>query len=291
MLLCSCTEQRAEDEGAGQMAKSDFYQAPIDAEIISAAEMMAELDAIAANLNITWTGAEVVGAVEPQRTRYARPGQLCGNGVVRKLSDKQVRFIKTLMSERDMSKLVRLPGSEDVENMSLRGARDLIERLLACPELPKAKKAVRPATEKMVSYVTSLLSERECSETVDLNNLSFDDARRLIDMLKSAPRKTVKTIEVELVEAGMYLVDGTVYKVQRAMHGSGNLYAKVLNTETGSFSYAPGAIRQIRAEHRMTLDMAKEFGALYGMCCRCGRTLTDETSIEAGIGPYCAGRL
>lgn len=27
---------------------------------------------------------------------------------------------------------------------------------------------------------------------------------------------------------------------------------------------------------------------LYGVCCRCGRTLTDENSISEGIGPICA---
>ena len=34
---------------------------------------------------------------------------------------------------------------------------------------------------------------------------------------------------------------------------------------------------------RMSLADAKAFGALYGCCCNCGATLTDETSIEAGI--------
>jgi hypothetical protein len=41
----------------------------------------------------------------------------------------------------------------------------------------------------------------------------------------------------------------------------------------------------------MTLDQAKAFGALYGACCNCGKTLTDERSIEAGIGPVCARKF
>ena len=38
----------------------------------------------------------------------------------------------------------------------------------------------------------------------------------------------------------------------------------------------------------MTLEEAKEFGKLYGICCRCAAILTDENSIREGIGPICA---
>jgi len=37
-------------------------------------------------------------------------------------------------------------------------------------------------------------------------------------------------------------------------------------------------------------DAAKLFGRTIGRCCRCGRTLTDEDSRTAGIGPDCAGK-
>lgn len=117
------------------------------------------------------------------------------------------------------------------------------------------------------------------------------------------------------LEAGMYRLDGVVYKVQLAVHGSGHPYAKSLVelnecavcgdqyddehfslTEhefkpTFKFQYHAGAIRKLRPEHRMTLEEAKEFGKLYGTCCVCGRTLTNETSIEEGIGPVCGGRV
>lgn len=54
------------------------------------------------------------------------------------------------------------------------------------------------------------------------------------------------------------------------------------------FRYAPGAMRFIRAEWRMTIEEAKQFGALYGTCIRCGRTLTLEESIERAMGSTCA---
>jgi hypothetical protein len=93
---------------------------------------------------------------------------------------------------------------------------------------------------------------------------------------------------------GMYRKSGTIYKVQKAVHGSGQTYAKrlvqtlVADKKTGKpkwkFEYAPGFVFELRPEHALTIEQAKEFGALYGTCCVCGRTLTNEDSIVAGIG-------
>ena len=102
------------------------------------------------------------------------------------------------------------------------------------------------------------------------------------------------TASAGVTQDGMYRKNGEIFKVQRAVHGSGNLYAKKLTeVEEGvwKFEYAPGAVRRLRATDRMTLEQAKEWGALYGTCCVCGRTLTNETSIEDGIGPVCGGKL
>lgn len=97
------------------------------------------------------------------------------------------------------------------------------------------------------------------------------------------------------IEDGMYVLDGQIYKVQHAVHGSGRQYAKLLViTELGgrgSFEYAPGVVGRIRPEHRMTMEQAREFGALYGMCVRCGRVLTREDSIERMMGEICANKI
>ena len=132
----------------------------------------------------------------------------------------------------------------------------------------------------------------------------FDDSRKAsatIDALKvaarNAPRTAAATEPAAELEDGMYrLPNGDILKVQHAVHGSGRQYAKRLvpPAEFGGkaeFEYAPGAIRTLTADHRMTLEDAKAFGALYGTCCVCGRTLTDEKSIAAGIGPVCGKRV
>lgn len=99
-----------------------------------------------------------------------------------------------------------------------------------------------------------------------------------------------------ITEDGMYMMGDHIFKVQFAVHGSGRLYAKRLvpptaYAEKATFEYAPGIVKQLTPEHKMTLEQAKEFGALYGTCCVCGRTLTNEGSIENGIGPICASKF
>jgi hypothetical protein len=85
-----------------------------------------------------------------------------------------------------------------------------------------------------------------------------------------------------------------ILKVQKAVHASGHLYTKELkqNGTDGDwfFEMLRGGMKSLRTEpdaRKMTLDEAAEFGKLYGICCSCGRTLTNELSIELGIGPIC----
>jgi hypothetical protein len=95
-----------------------------------------------------------------------------------------------------------------------------------------------------------------------------------------------------VTEDGMYVLGGTIYKIQWNLAHT-NLYAKELVIHEGAnatFEYAAGMIKNLHAEDKMTLEQAKEYGHLYGVCCKCGATLTDEKSIEAGIGPICAGK-
>lgn len=141
--------------------------------------------------------------------------------------------------------------------------------------------------------------------------LTMDGAGELIVWLKTLPFSTGVAIPLSesnampvpthpssnVLEDGMYLADGKIYKVQHAVHGSGRQYAKIAIVEANadgsynvSFRYVAGAIAKLSPQHKMSYEQAKEFGALYGTCCRCGRTLTDELSIALGIGPICGER-
>jgi hypothetical protein len=76
--------------------------------------------------------------------------------------------------------------------------------------------------------------------------------------------------------------DGRTARIQTSR--TGNLYALAWDGET--WTYEPGLIAKTTT--RLTLDEAQAHGRETGSCCHCGRTLTNPTSIDAGIGPVCA---
>jgi hypothetical protein len=95
----------------------------------------------------------------------------------------------------------------------------------------------------------------------------------------------------------MWYIGNRIIKVQRAVHGSQHLYTKELFEDAEhnwKFDRLYGGMKELRNApdvRRMTVEEAAEFGKLYGICCRCARTLTDETSIELGIGPICREKI
>lgn len=97
---------------------------------------------------------------------------------------------------------------------------------------------------------------------------------------------------VELRE-GMYRGrNGAPVRVYRAK--AGHLLAQeVVGTEDGGyeFNYLGAAVRFVDPRNRMTLDEAKAFGRQTGYCGICSRELTDPTSVAAGIGPICSGKV
>lgn len=127
--------------------------------------------------------------------------------------------------------------------------------------------------------------------------------------LKTTQERREQRVQ-EPVDEGWYKVDDTIYKVQLAVHGSGRPYAKelvleellqeekielgiadlVATSHRGRWEYAPGAIKRLRPEHKLSIEEAAEYGKLYGVCVRCARTLTKEESIARGMGDVCAGK-
>jgi hypothetical protein len=187
----------------------------------------------------------------------------------------------------------------------------------------------RPVTDKQVAYIKSLLEERDVAPVVMAlvdearvrvmaGKLSSKEATEVISELLASPRKvagqpsgwTRTALPSRELSDGIYVVDGDgdsdIYKVYVAVHGSGQLCVKRLVIDwdgvmgdpdrtiqkKGTFRYMGLAAKHLPAEaRRMSLDEAKQFGAIYGFCVRCGRTLTDEASIAAGIGPICAEQM
>lgn len=166
-------------------------------------------------------------------------------------------------------------------------------------------------TDRQQSYINSLLIRKGAELPGLVEDLTKEEASATIDRLNKmadVPKEKQATLPGVTVEEGMYRDPNTgeIFKVQRAIHGSGNLYAKrlvvvttpeyddegdIVTAGTIRFDYIPGLLKKLKPTMRMTLEQAKEFGALYGTCVRCGRTLTKEKSIERAMGPVCAGKI
>jgi hypothetical protein len=119
------------------------------------------------------------------------------------------------------------------------------------------------------------------------------------------------------LEDGMYKgpkPNEHIYKVYHTVHGANQQVAKRLIVKeepylladqldddyvgisrikmaTATFKYEGKApLKFLKPSMRLTIQDAMAFGKLYGTCCVCGRTLTNELSIHLGIGPICGNR-
>jgi hypothetical protein len=131
-------------------------------------------------------------------------------------------------------------------------------------------------------------------------------ASTMIEMLFDAPRKAAPVAEgaearTPVAEEGIYERADVVYKVQKS--AAGRFYAKVLVANgarrltemgeivKGSFEYEAGAVNEIGAEDKVSLERAKELGHLTSICIVSGTPLEDAKSVAAGIGPVCAKKF
>jgi hypothetical protein len=152
----------------------------------------------------------------------------------------------------------------------------------------KPKVSSKPS-EAQMAFIASLLKQKGVER--DLSELDKAKASKLIGELKALPNATVSRPAADKLEPGKYIKDGVVYEV--AISGKGYPYAKELVIENGhsSFEYAPGAVRNLTAHDKLTLEQAEAYGHEHGVCCLCGRELTNPDSIERGIGPVCASKF
>lgn len=100
--------------------------------------------------------------------------------------------------------------------------------------------------------------------------------------------KPIPPGELAVQEEGFYHRNGTYFKVVES--GSGRLYAKALDEQGGKWVwvYAKGAMRDLRAKHKMQPEDYKAFGQLTGNCAYCMQKLTRQESMDRGYGPICA---
>lgn len=226
-----------------------------------------------------------------------------GDFAVKAATAPQTRYIARLLSQRATpARGQDLVAMHDAGTLNYKGASELIEILLATPFAGTAATTVRLASDKQVAVIEKNAPIRDGGEThvavalsvagvERVQDLPIKTASALIDILFGLPYRPRATQTGAEVEAGIYQVGATIYKVYKGQ--SGRMLAKtlVVTDGEGKFEYAGLASRFVtEGSAKMSLEDAKRFGQIYGVCCKCGATLTDEDSIAAGIGPVCGKR-
>lgn len=97
----------------------------------------------------------------------------------------------------------------------------------------------------------------------------------------------------------MYIAAEGIYHNQLGIfkvvtnQSSGRRYAKKLTKHSDgshSWEFAQGAVAKLQPQTKLKEEVAAQFGALYGQCMICLRTLDNEESIAYGIGPVCRSK-
>lgn len=180
------------------------------------------------------------------------------------------------------------------------------------------------ATLKQISFITNLRDERvidaEHLELLQDEKLFTVDeatgcreaiakkveAGQMIEWLLAQPKKATSLESVAkgygpacqtgqkktAAKEGVYLKGELIYKVMLNREKT-RTYARSLTIVNGKpqWDYAPSIVFTLTEADRVTPQQAKAFGDLHHHCLCCGRELTKPASIEAGIGPVCAGLL
>ena len=105
---------------------------------------------------------------------------------------------------------------------------------------------------------------------------------------KDASDLKPSTPPVEIKVGPYFTKDGFPARVKKSV-GTDRLYAMKMNPQTGKFEYERGLIYNLG--ERMSLEQAREWGARLGRCAICGKQLTDNRSVDDGIGPVCIKKL
>jgi hypothetical protein len=166
------------------------------------------------------------------------------------------------------------------------------------------------ASDKAISYLVSLWLERSNKATAEQVRTWAESVDRTvvsdkIDWLKTQPKLAATeapksgSLERHNVPAGRYAVTGndgqTVFvKVDRPTEGqwAGRIFVKIqagdemIRTSRPAADALLGKIAAAGVQEAML-----RYGREIGSCGHCGRTLTNEESREAGIGPVCRGKM
>lgn len=133
-------------------------------------------------------------------------------------------------------------------------------------------------------------TSKQASEMIDA--LKFIKREAAQEKRRSAPKGKAPKAEPN---PGMYRDDeGTIYRVYLGQQSGKMLVKQVVGDKASGYSYeymGAAAYRLPAGVTPLSLGEAKEWGRMTGTCCVCARRLDNPESVDAGIGPVCAGRM
>lgn len=194
------------------------------------------------------------------------------------VSEKQARWILDICKRREVPRMTVESTIRNLERGLSRAAgsefitrfKDLPMRKVASAPVPQVHAGTQPARVERDGIYVDAASGRIFK--VQFNKAS-GDGRRLY-----AKRLVVSFIE----EANGSFSYTTI--------SEGLLNRERQGAESQSWEYQTGLIDSIKPEWRLTPKLAEQWGALYGTCIRCLRTLTKESSIQNMMGDTCASK-
>lgn len=132
------------------------------------------------------------------------------------------------------------------------------------------------------------ISDLKARGTFDVSGPALQQAPRTPAMKAALTPSFDRVTLAKTPEAGVFVSGLNYYKVVQSP-STGNWYAKRFDDKTGAWEYAGKApLHILTAANKITAEQAAAFGAVYGSCVNCGKTLTDERSIAVGYGSTCA---
>jgi hypothetical protein len=241
-------------------------------------------------------------AAAPKKKIGAKPGE-------KVISAAQVNLLDSLVAERDAAHPVVAEYLQELSDhtdagamMSAKNASQWITKIMAV-----GKDATKPAAEKSNKYDGSC---KDCGGPVPAGAgvirqvvpggkwTTFHKPGNCLNALEAAALMADKVTEPGLYRFVTSLAT-EVYRV-RWNQSKTRLYGELVvphaaddtDGEEGhghvEFLYNGKALSFLRASDKLTWQEAREFGALYGTCVACGRSLEDPRSVVQGYGPKCA---
>lgn len=220
-------------------------------------------------------------------------------------SEKQKAFLESLLEGRsdEIAQAARARIDSVSGYINSETASKLIDSLMAAaPGIVAWKERM---TTGQRDFLLSMWAERGVpanTAKVVLTKVwlrsTKEQASAMIDRAKDAAKASKDKARSASAQEGFYELGDRVVKVQKGTT-TGNLYAKLLRVDPDlekgfEWVYTPGLVAETIGAKPLSRERAAELGQdlrLYGYCFKCGLKLTDEESIERGIGRICWDKM